>query len=145
MSNPTRSRYSEVRLAGQLEYFERAATRNKRAYVLSSVISMAASSAIPLGVAMDAPTSIAAVLGVVTTFALGLQGVFKYHENWLRFRTASEGLRREEALAAAAVGPYQDLSPKQGEALLARRCESILLGTHEGWLSDHQNEQPVED
>lgn len=130
------AQYVETRLLDQSRWFERRAAQSKRAHEWLSIAALAAAAAVPLTVALGWPGWVAAAFGALGTVTIGLQGLFKHQENWLRYRTAAEGLRREHVLWEARVGPYAGKRPVGVKRTLVERTEALIAGEHDTWLRD---------
>jgi len=125
--------YVETRLRDQERYFDRRARQSKRFYELLAIAALLAAGAVPLTIAVGGPERLAAVAGAASTFVIGLQALFKHHENWLRYRTTAEGLRRERSLWETGVGPYAGAAPAEVVGALVERTEALIAGEHESW------------
>ncbi|HTD77217.1 MAG TPA: DUF4231 domain-containing protein, partial [Chloroflexota bacterium] len=46
------------------------------------------------------------ILGALIALLEGVQGLFRWRDQWLMYRATAEGLKREHALYLAQAGPY---------------------------------------
>jgi hypothetical protein len=126
--------YVETRLLDQERYFDRRAKQSKRSNELLAMGALLAAGSVPLTVAIGWPEWFIAAAGTASTFLIGLQALFKHHENWLRYRTAAEDLRRERALWETGVGPYAGRAPAEVIETLVERTEALIAGERESWV-----------
>lgn len=133
----TGAHYVETRLLDQERYFDRRATRSKRAYEVLAIAALVAAGTVPLTVAVGWPEWLAAGAGAAGTLLIGLQALFKHQENWLRYRSTAEGLRRERSLWETGVGPYAGGPSGAVVAALVERTEALIAGEHEAWTREH--------
>lgn len=132
----TGAHYVETRLLDQERYFDRRAGQSKRAYELLAVAALVAAGTVPLTVAVGWPEWLAAAAGAAGTLLIGLQALFKHQENWLRYRSTAEGLRRERSLWETGVGPYSGSPSEEAVAALVERTEALIAGEHESWTRE---------
>src|SRR5215510_13429020 len=94
--------YMKERLDNQIEWMEGKAKVNQRCYMILKVVEIASAGVIPLLVGFHSTNSIfltiTGALGVLIVLINGIQQLYKFHENWLTYRTTIEGLRREKML-----------------------------------------------
>ena len=80
-----------------------------------------------------------AVLGGVVVVAASVGKLFKFHENWLQYRTLVEALEREKELYSVGAGDYAELDEAGRNRLLVERVESILASTTSQFVQNHQS------
>ena len=95
--------YVERRLEPQRKWHNEKATWNKRRFYTAEVATLLAGAAIPivnLWVVKDPYWAglLSAILGGVVVVAASVGKLFKFHENWLQYRTLVEALEREKEL-----------------------------------------------
>jgi hypothetical protein len=95
MSDNSSSTSYAVSLANEsYGWYKAAAIRSRRAYRLSEALLLIISAGIPVSAAISPHSAIVpAVLGGVVVVLSGLQVVFHWHDNYLRFSTARTGRR----------------------------------------------------
>ena len=119
------------RLADQIAWYEREAARNNALYKVLRVASIGAAAAIPVLTAAQAPTVWAAFLGSTVVALEGVQGLFKFHANWVSFAATKEALKRERALFLAGADRYaRTLEPLR---VLAERSEALAARETDAW------------
>lgn len=91
--------------------------------------------AVPVVVLLpDIEPAVPAVIGAVVVVLEGLQQLFQWQANWLRYRATAEALLREQALFTAQAGPYRG---DNAEHLLAERVEDVLMRENREWVNTH--------
>jgi uncharacterized protein DUF4231 len=113
-----------ARLEEQIAYYDRVSRHAKRWYQLLAALQILAAAAVPVGAAAGAPYWLLGSLGATVVVIQGLQLLFQYHANWLRYRAVCEELAAEAHLYAAGAGPYRE--PEFAGPKLAERIERIV-------------------
>ena len=80
-----------------------------------------------------------AILGGVVVVAASVGKLFKFHENWLQYRTLVEALEREKELDSVGAGDYAESDEAGRNRLLVERVESILANTTSQFVQTHQS------
>jgi hypothetical protein len=124
------------RLEDQLRWYDGKAKGHQRWYQRLKVVQIVIAAAIPVVAAFGAAAAVAGLLGALIVVVEGLQQLFQFQQNWLRYRGAAQSLEREKHLYLAAAGPYSD-APRPS-ALLAERLEGLLASEVSAWTSDQQ-------
>ena len=130
--------YLEERYRDQLRWYSRKATANKKWYhgyqVAISCLSAIVSFTVALGLyegdgvrwyIVSLATS--AVLAVLT----GFQKLFRFHENWVEYRTTAESLKKEEYYYRFRCGEYS--SAASAEETFVERVESFISQQNTLW------------
>jgi hypothetical protein len=115
--------YVERRLEPQRKWHNEKATWNKRRFYTAEVATLLAGAAIPivnLWVVKDPYWAglLSAILGGVVVVAASVGKLFKFHENWLQYRTLVEALEREKELYSVGAGDYAELDEAGRNRLL---------------------------
>ena len=71
-------------------------------------------------------------IGVIVAITAGLLSIYKFQENWIKYRTTSEILKHQKHLYLASVTPY-DGSDKY--KVLVKNIESIISKENSEWQS----------
>jgi hypothetical protein len=128
------------RLQSNIEWYDRKAKINQRAYKASKIAIILLAIAIPVlaeyGFVGEHDTR-ALLVGFASGAILlleGLQALNKWQENWILYRATCEGLRNEQHLFAEKAGPYADLKPEPAQRLLAERTGSLVMAEHSKWV-----------
>jgi len=141
--------YLGRRLEPQRKWHNEKATWNKRCFYTVEVTTLLAGAAIPIvnvWVVKDPYWAgvLSAVLGGVVVVATSVGKLFKFHENWLQYRTPVEALEREKELYSAGAGEYAEANEAERNRLLVERVENILANTTSEFIQTHQSARDVE-
>lgn len=74
---------------------------------------------------------IVAGLGVVIAVSAAASSLFKFHENWIQYRTTAEQLRHEKYLYLTGTKPYN--SEEDKFKILVTRVESLISKENSYW------------
>jgi hypothetical protein len=137
------------RLKGQVDWYDRKAKANQRAYKVSKIAIIVLAILIPVfaeygfipGFEESRAFLVGAAAGVIVLLE-GLQVLNKWQENWILYRATCEGLRNEQHLFAEKAGPYANLRPEAAQRLLAERTSSLVMAEHSKWA--HARETKIE-
>jgi len=137
------------RLEGQIDWYDRKAKSNQRAYKLSKISIIVLAILIPVfaeyghipGFAESPAFLVGAASGAIVLLE-GLQVMNKWQENWILYRATCEGLRNERHLYVDKAGPYAGLKPDAAHRLLAERTSSVVMAEHSRW--SHAREAKTE-
>jgi len=140
--------YLERRLEPQRKWHNEKAKWNKRRFYTVEVATLLAGAAIPiinLWLAKDPYWAgvLSAILGGVVVVAASVGKLFKFHENWLQYRTLVEALEREKELYSNGAADYAELDDAERNRLLVERVESILASTTSQFIETHQTARDV--
>lgn len=69
-------------------------------------------------------------LGVIIAVSAGLSALYKYHENWIEYRTTSETLKHEKYLFQAKCSPYDN---NNAFCKLVQRVEGLISKENTQW------------
>jgi len=119
------------RLEDHRRLFNRGAEHARLFYLSFKVIQVVLAAAVPVAASVHAPIALTGSLGAAVVVIEGVQQLFQWHANWIRYRTAEAGLRHERFLYRARIGDYAtSLDPTR---LLADRTEGLNTTEHAGW------------
>jgi hypothetical protein len=141
--------YVERRLEPQRKWHNEKAKWNKRRFYTVEVATLLAGAAIPivnLWVVKDPYWAglLSAILGGVVVVAASVGKLFKFHENWLQYRTLAEALEREKELYSVRAAEYAEVDEAARNRLLVERVENILASTTSQFIQTHQSARDVE-
>src|SRR5262245_55034098 len=111
------------RLDQRIEWYDRHAAYNQRAYKVLKLIVIVTAALIPFlsGTEGFKPPWLVGALGVVIAVAEVIQQLNQHHVNWTSYRSTCEALKYEKYLYLAKAAPYAGaIDP---HALLAERVE----------------------
>ena len=123
------------RLDQRIEWYDRHAAYNQRAYKVLKLIVIVAAALIPFlsGTEGFKPPWLVGALGVVIAVAEGIQQLNQHHVNWTSYRSTCEALRHEKHLYLAKAAPYA--AAIDVHALLAERVEALMSQETAKWAS----------
>lgn len=126
--------YLEKRYRKEIDWYDKRSSENKFRFVLFQWSVIILSAVIPvLTVSLsDGYKWLTASLGVL--LAIGTAGLksFKYHENWINYRTIAETLKKEQYFFYSKIGGYLDSADP--EALFVERVENIISRENTLWI-----------
>ncbi|SFT99077.1 DUF4231 domain-containing protein [Arthrobacter sp. ov118] len=92
----------------QFQWYDHAATRNRRAYQILKFLALGAGAAVTVLAALGAPAPITASFGAAIVVIESGQQIGQFHPNWINYRTSAETMRQHGFFYAAGVAPYND-------------------------------------
>jgi hypothetical protein len=97
--------YLNDRLNDQINWYSKKSQTNQKWFKGLRLLEIIAATIIPFlaGIGSIIPyyLIIIGVLGVIIAVSAGLSALYKYHENWIEYRTTSETLKHEKYLFQA--------------------------------------------
>lgn len=124
------------RLGDQLEWYDGKSTHDRRWYQSLKVTQIVTAAAIPVVAAAGASTTVPAVLGGAVVVFEGVQQLFQFHQNWIRYRSTAQSLTRERSLYVELAGQYA--GSDRPDAMLAERVEDIVSHESAAWAAGRQ-------
>jgi len=123
------------RLDQRIEWYDRHAAYNQRAYKVLKLIVIVAAALIPFlsGTEGFKPAWLVGALGVVIAVTEGIQQLNQHHVNWTSYRSTCEALKHEKYLYLAKAAPYAEAI--DSHALLAERVESLMSQETAKWAT----------
>jgi hypothetical protein len=127
--------YLEQRLEKQIQWYDRRSATNKRANSIFRISEIVCAALIPLlaGYAKDGAIyfSIAiGVLGALVATSAGISALLKFQEQWIKYRTTAESLKKEKFLFLTKVEPYNTDDPLP---MLVQRVETLVSQENTNW------------
>lgn len=118
------------RLDAEIQFYEAHQARCRFYHRLFKVLEVIAAALIPFTLSLPASfggdwgaKGVAAFLGVAVVVMQGVQGVFQFHETWLRHKRTWIALEGEKSLYLAKAAPYDG---GDACAVLAARVQSLV-------------------
>ncbi len=127
--------YLRDRLDDQIDWYGGKAAWNQKWYKRLQVVSVLAAALIPFlsGYMSEEIPAVKLTIGGLGFFVAAitaLLGLYRFHENWIEYRAASEALKGEKFRYLTRVAPYDGNDPFP---LLVTRVESLLSGENANW------------
>ena len=142
--------YIETRLDEQIAYYTAAATKAKKRYLSLKAIEIACAALVPFLSAMidaknvDTMKIVVGFAGVSISVLSGALLLFKFHENWVKYRGTAESLKSERYLFLMRSGIYKG---KGATSALVERIESIIGDENKQWQSytmEHKEDEIID-
>ncbi len=143
--------YLARRVDAQRAWHSKKARWNKLWYLSLEITTMVAGACIPIinviPVGADAVWQrvASAALAAVVVFAAGISKLFKFQENWLRYRAIAENLERERELFVAGLGDYGNADAQKRLAALVDRVELLLADQTAQFLASQRTARETPD
>lgn len=131
--------YLVQRLDNQIEWYGKKASSNQKWLKVCKWIELVLAATIPVALIISTENCgkiIAASAAAIIATANGIQGIYKFHENWMDYRTTEEILKHEKYLYLARSGTYKNSSEPFQD--LVERIESIISHENTNWSQLHQ-------
>jgi len=137
MNDDEFNKYVSTRYQKMLEFYDKEAVLNKRYYKWCSVYVIVASFLLAPIVSIDLGRwrLLVAILSSSIGMAAALSAHFKFHENWLRYRSTWDCLQHEHSLHKARVGAYRNATDPNG--LFVEHVEAIFAKEGSEWFEAH--------
>lgn len=132
-----------ARLEHQIAWYDRRSASNKRWHYALKIIVIVTGALIPFFSGFlwsDEGSEVgrwgAGVLGVVVVVVEGLQHLFQFQRDWLRYRATAESLKHEKYLFLGNAGDYATAADPM--KLLVERTEMHISREHGSWVATHK-------
>lgn len=127
--------YVTERLEPEIDWYDGKSTTNKRWHIATKTIEILCAAIIPLlaGYAKDGGACISisiGILGASVAVAAGVSAVLKFQEQWIKYRTTAESLKKEKYLFLTKVEPYDVAEPV---TVLVQRVETLVSQENTNW------------
>ncbi len=93
------------RLEDQISWYDNKSKFNQSWFHALKIIEIIFAALIPLFSGFNWPPLLTGLLGVCIVVMEGLQGLFKFHEKWISYRSTCEYLKHEKHFFLASAGP----------------------------------------
>ena len=121
------------RVDRQIHWYERHATTARIWYCGIKVAQIVLAATVPVAAGLDLPKLITGSLGGLIVVLEGIQQLYRFHDNWVRYRWTTAAMEREKALWTARAGDYADAD--RPDALLALRIEDLSSREATQWVA----------
>ena len=139
-------KYRKERYQDQIDWYDRKASSNQSRYSKLQWILIIFSALTPVLIAIDFGLEeysflkwTAVITAVIVSISAGVLRIFKYHDNWITYRTTSETLKKEIYLYQAGIGDYANAKDK--ESVFVQRVESLISQENTLWLTVFKKEE----
>ena len=121
------------RVDEQLTWYTSAARRTRVWYQVLKIVQLVFAAGVPLAVAIGWPGGVTGALGAAVVVLEGVQQLFQFQTNWIRYSNARAGLERQKFLFLAHAGEYVDEANRV--QLLALRSEDLVRSETSSWAA----------
>lgn len=139
--------YIKTRVDNQIEWYDKKSASCQNKYKLTQTIEIVLAALIPLlsAYAKDCVliAVIVGVLGSAIAIIESLTKLYKWHENWIEYRTTCELLRYQKHLFQTKSAPY-NTEPENIENIFVRNIENIISSENNKWKVVNSNESRKE-
>ena len=127
--------YIKERIDDQIEWYDKKSSKNKNWYKGLQILLILSGITIPFLSGYVTTESITlkiivGVLGLIIAAISAINGLFKFQENWITYRTTCESIKHEKYLFLAKAEPYNTDDPYP---LLAKRVEILISKENTEW------------
>jgi hypothetical protein len=129
--------YIKERLDGQIKWYDKKSSENQNWYKGLQILLVLSGITIPFLSGFVTTESITlkiivGALGLIIVAISAVNGIFKFQENWITFRTTCESLKHEKYLFLAKAEPYDIDDPYH---FLAKRVEALISKENTKWAN----------
>lgn len=139
--------YLKQRLDDQIDWYDRKSSWNQKWYKRLQVILLVAAATIPFlsGYVSEVPAAESGLpwvkisiglLGVAIAAIAAVLGLYNFQENWIKYRTTCESLKKEKYKFLTGVLPYDD---DNAFTLLVEHVEGLISKENTDWSQQLQN------
>lgn len=127
--------YLTGRLEPEIEWYDTKSGTNKKWNTIFKFVEICCAAVIPwlAGYAKDGHEWVSIVigaLGVAVAICAGISAVLKFQEQWIKYRTTAESLKKEKYLFQTKVEPYNVDDPL---SVLVQRVETLVSQENTNW------------
>ncbi len=128
--------YIKQRVDDQIEWYDKKSVSCQKKYKCLQVIEIVLAALIPLLSAYAsnciAISIIVGIFGSTIAIIESIVKLYKYHENWIEYRSTCELLRYQKYLYSTHSSPY-NISDETIENLFVRNIENIISSENNKW------------
>lgn len=139
--------YIKTRVDDQIEWYDKKSASCQNKYKLTQTIEIILAALIPLLSAYSKDYLLIAIivgaLGSAIAIIESLTKLYKWHENWIEYRTTCELLRYQKHLFQTKSAPY-NTEPENIENIFVRNIENIISSENNKWKVVNSNESRKE-
>lgn len=140
--------YMKSRVDDQINWYDKKSASCQRKYQLTQTIEIVLAALIPLLSAYSKDCVLVAIivgaLGAAIAIIESLTKLYKWHENWIEYRTTCELLRYQKHLFVTKSSPY-NIEPESIENIFVRNIENIISSENNKWKVVNTSVSKIED
>lgn len=134
--------YIRTRVDDQINWYDKKSKKAQNWYKGIQIVEIISAAAIPIivpYVASGNPASLAvAILGALIAVLESFCRLYKFHENWIQYRTTAELLKYHKYLYQTKSAPYNDQA-ETVENVFVRNIEAIISSENNTWKALNTN------
>lgn len=131
--------YIKYRLDDQINWYDNKAASAQRWYKVYQVAELIIAALIPLLSGYAASSTLIAVIigvgGALISLIEGICKLFRFHENWIEYRSTCELLRHEKYLYQMKAFPY--CKDESYEQMFVKNVESLISAESSKWKTNN--------
>ena len=138
--------YLSERLENQIDYYNKKSQFNQKWFKRLRLTEIVCAALIPFLSASGEKIPFGALLtgglGIVIAISAATSALYKFHENWIQFRSSAEQLEHEKFLYLTNTEPF---NVNNNLPVLVQRVEDILSKENSSWaqaITSQQQEAP---
>lgn len=128
--------YIKTRVDSEIQWYSKKSKHCQNMYKGYQVAEIILASLIPLLSAYSEKSVIVAfsigLFGAIIAIIESITKLYKYHENWIQYRTTCELLKYQKHLYLTKSYPYND-SPETIENIFVKNIENIISSENNQW------------
>ncbi|MFI5086001.1 MAG: DUF4231 domain-containing protein [Actinomycetales bacterium] len=121
-------------------HYSDGAARNKAWYLILKLLTLSAGASGAILAALAAPAAVTASVTACAVLSESIQQLFKFHDNWLNYRSTAEQLRIDGYLYAAASPPFDTTGCRQ---MLADKMQKAASTQFQVWQKSMSTQLPL--
>lgn len=125
----TEQEYIEKRVQDQIQWYSDKSGWNQKWYKRLKIIELVGAVSIPFLVTFINDFYIG-LIGAIVAVVAGLLSIYKYQENWIKYRTTSESLKHQLYLFQTKAEPYND---EQAFSNFVHTIERLISKENSEW------------
>ncbi len=135
------NQYVTDRYEDQVKWYDKKATKNKRAYefIQWGVIVFSTITPVLILIGNTRQRWLAAIVAFLVAVGTSLLKAFKYQENWIHYRTTCELLKKEIHYFKAGIDDYKKSTDPKG--LFVERVEDLISRENTLWITIQKREK----
>lgn len=126
--------YIEKRLRDQINWYDYKSQFNQKWFKRLKILEIISAAIIPflagIGPIFSYYQWVIGFIGVVIAVSAGVSSIYKFHENWIKYRTTAETLKHELYLFKTKCPPYNE---SNAFCKLVERTESLISKENTQW------------
>lgn len=140
--------YIKSRVDNQIDWYDKKSASCQSKYKFTQTLEIILAALIPLLSAYSMNcifiAFIVGLLGAAIAIIESITKLYKWHENWIEYRTTCELLRYQKHLFETKSAPY-NTEPENVENIFVRNIENIISSENNKWKivnTDNQKKNP---